>query len=69
MPVLRGQAPLFTSRTTLTARLARHAEEAFPELANISVTTNAQMLSALGNKRCSFSPTLPRSVRFQLTCQ
>lgn len=45
------------SRTTLTASLARHAEEVFPELANISVTTDARMLSTLGYKRSSFSPT------------
>ncbi|WRZ96333.1 hypothetical protein OHB54_03405 [Streptomyces sp. NBC_01007] len=49
--------PHLTSRTTLTASLGRHAEELFPELANISVTTDARMLFTLGYKRSSISPT------------
>ncbi|GAA2451398.1 hypothetical protein GCM10010433_61780 [Streptomyces pulveraceus] len=51
--------PHFTPRTTSTASLARSTEEQFPELAKISVTTEAWMLSAPGNKRFSLSPTQP----------
>ncbi|SCD31788.1 hypothetical protein GA0115234_100323 [Streptomyces sp. DvalAA-43] len=49
-PALRRH---FTSRTTLTASLARPAEEQFPELANTSVTTEARVFSEPGNKRLS----------------